>query len=441
MVIALTAFFKLVLLYDFNSLPLLGDEYKYWQNSPAAFNDYFSRLNYQGPVYFIFLAINRIIWQDRALLMIRTEQILLHSLEIYLIYLLACQYFSKKQALVSGIIAAVYPELVSYSYLIFSEIIFLAFLLPAALLYFLALKKPGRQAFPYLIICGILNGLASLTRSINLLFLPLIILHLLVFKKDHLKMKIFSSLIFILAMLAPVSVQTIKNYRVAHCLVLIDTCTGQNFYKSHNVESSPRYDFNEYERPVNYSRPRCRAGNICQRTRCEIKNALEFISSNPGLTLRRSGVKIIELYVPNLFIYKNILPKMLHPRNYIYAPDENYGEKLGKYRGSWFRVIGSVSYLLLMLLALLGLFASKGWEFRSFTILLILYYTAVCAFFFVVSRYRIPFMPFLIIYAGFFLGMTRDQFRNLERWKLLAAIAVWVLLLVLTFPRLLLILQ
>ncbi len=373
------------------------------------------------------------------MLLVRGEQILLQSLEVYLIYLIALRFFSRRQALAAGVIAAFYPELVSYGYLIFSEILFLAFFLGSALFYFRSLKKPGYQSLRWLIPAGILSGLACLTRSVNLLFLPLLLLHLLWFRKDGLKDRMALALIFLLAIFAPISIQTAKNYRLAACPLLIDTCAGLNFYKSHNQEAPPHYDFNEYHRPEKFSRERCAGNEVCGRIRCEFGNARAFIFAHPGLTLRRMGVKVIDLYTPNLFIYKNIFRES----SYLLITPEPPGEteKLSRYRGLWFRILGSGAYLALMLLALLGISASKDRELKSFTVLLILYHTAICSLFFSVSRYRMPFIPFLIIYAGAFLAMSKEDLRDLAKRQWALGLGLWLLLFILTFPRLLLILK
>lgn len=447
-VIVAAMMIKLLLLYYVNSLPLIGDENKYWQKSLEVLGNYFSRLDYQAPLYFIYLAVNKIIWGDHALPAVRIEQVVLHSLEIYLIYLLAARYFSKRQALITGVIASFYPELAAYSYLIFSEVVFLAFFLPSVLLYFIGLKTNRGKGLACLAGSGVLYGLVSLTRSINFLFFPLIIIHLWIFKKGNLRVKIASLLALTLSMSGVVAIQTVKNYRVAHCLILIDTCVGDNLHKSYNLAPSPHYHGKFHRSKELINRPRCRAGNICQQTRCEIKNALEFIYENPGLTLGRAGYKALDLYSPKLTIFRNIDRKNLESDYSDDADDADDAlEKAGErgepagHQALGIKVIGSGSYLVLILLALLGLFASPEWEFKSFTILLILYHTLVCAFYFAVNRYRMPFVPFLIVYAGYFLGIGGNDFRNLKRWKLLAAVILWSLLLGFYLPRLHLILQ
>lgn len=433
-IILLSALFKIALLYDFNYLPLIGDEYRYWRKAINSVYYYFDHLDYQGPLYPIFLGLNRILFGDNALLIVRIEQILLHSLEIYLLYLLARFYFSEKSAFFSGIIASIYLELFSYSYLLFSEILFLLFFLSSVFFYFLALKKTGFAGLKSIIASGILFGLSCLVRSVNFLFFPLILLHLLVFKKDRLKNRLIFSAVFALAMFAPISIQTAKNYRIAHCPLLIDTCADTNFYRSHNLGMPPHYDFREYRGPQKFSRKGCVEQNICLRIRCELNNAMKFVLANPRVSIYRAGIKIIDLYTPNLYIYRNIFREDPYPL----ITEEQPGERahLDKYKGKWFRIFGSGGYLILMLLAMLGLFSVKEWELRSLTLALILYHTAVGAVFFTVSRYRIPFIPFLIIYAGAFLGMKRSELKDLKKWKWLTALMLWLLLFILTFPRL-----
>ncbi len=120
------------------------------------------------------------------------------------------------------------------------------------------------------------------------------------------------------------------------------------------------------------------------------------------------------LYTPNLYIY----------RNFFYKNARSISE-LGIFRLRWIRAAGSFSYLLLILFALLGLAASKERKLKSLSLLLIFYQSALCFCLVGSSRLRMCFVPFLIIYAGYFLGEGfRDWSASKRKW--LAAVFIWL---------------
>jgi len=429
-VVVFAAFiFKLILLIDLNHLPLLGDDYLYWRRSLDIFQNYFGQLDLQAPLYPVFLAINRLIFHNRALLLVKIEQLILHSVEIYLIYILAARFFSKKTAVIAGVIASVYPELFSYSYLLFSETFYLFFMLISMILYFSALDREKPRGLLLMAGAGFINGIACLTRSVNFYFLPLICLHCWFFSKRSYGGRLAAILVFCLLTIAPVSIQTMKNYKVEGCFILIDSAAARNFYRSHNKSYPMNMDFRG-NNTLTVDREPCPEAGACAQTRCETANSMKFIAANPGLFLKHGLIKTVNLYSPNLIIYKNIFKA--EPASFPRAE---------LYQGRWLRAIGSISYLAVMLLALLGIFAGKEWNFRSYTILWVFYLTAVCAFFLGASRYRMPFAPLLVIYAASFLGMGKKDFSEVKSWKIFAAIFFWLILVLVEHRRLLLILS
>ena len=235
-------------------------------------------------------------------------------------------------------------------------------------------------------------------------------------------------MLFAVATIAPVSVQTVKNYRVAGCFIANEVSPLKNLYLLFNESYPVNMDFRGNSK-LDAAEPACPEDNICEEAKCQRRHALEFIAAHPGLSLKHALIKGINLYSPNLIIYKNIfwLDLDAHP-------------ELKILQGRWFRVICSGAYLALMLLFLLGLCASREWELRSFTILLVLFVTAGCMVFLGGSRYRMPFVPFLVIYAGTVLGMRKKDWAE-SKWPALAAALAWAILVLAEFNRLLAILK
>lgn len=428
LVVAVSLIFKLALLCSWKDLPLLGDAQLYWLRSLDTLRHYFSQLDRQAPLYPIFIALNRLVFSEHALLGIKIEQLLLQSLEAILVYALAAKFFQKRTALLSGLIASLYPELVSISYLLFSETLFLFFFLAGTLLYFSATRSQKPANLPLLAGSGLMLGLASLVRGGTFYLLFIFIFHFFCFGRGNWKNKMLGSVVFLVFLAGPVSVQSLKNYRVAGCFILIDTSPFRTLYLHHNTTHPLNMDFRGYS-SAEIVNP-CAGMSDCEERDCQSETAWRFIKSHPGLTVKHSIIKTLNLYAPNLLLYKMIFNADLvkHPG-------------LKKYQARWFRTFCSLTYLLLVLLALLGLCMSREWELKSLTLLLVLYFTAACAFFLGASRYRLPFIPFLIIYAAFFLsGEWRDHARN-RTSMILSGVLLWSIFLYLEFPRLLLVLK
>jgi hypothetical protein len=428
-VIVITFILKLLLLVDFRNLPLLGDDYLYWTRSLDTLRYYFTSLDLQAPLYEIFIALNKILFQVHALTMVKIEQLILQSIEIYFIYFLAARFFSKRVALCSGIIAGVYPELVSYGYLLFSETFYLFLFLPGLILYFRSLRDEESAGAFSMAASGFLNGLASLVRSVNFYFFPLLLTHYWIFAKGSRRGKIKATAAFLMLMAATVSMQTVKNIRIANCFILIDTSAPRNFYRSHNVSYPMNMDFRG-NNTLSVDRTPCPEQDVCAATRCESANSFKFIAGHPIIFIKHAVIKTVNLYSPNLIIYKNI-----------FKAEPAAFPRAGFYQGRWLRLLGSLSYLLLMLLALLGFFLSREWVFKSYAVLWVLYLTSLCAFFLGASRYRMPFAPLLIIFAGSFLGMRREDFSEIKSWKIILPVLLWLILIVAVWNRLLLILS
>ena len=417
------------LLASLRYLPLIGDGELYWTRSLTILHAYFSKLDKQGPLFPIFLALNRVLFPSHPMIMAKIEQLVLHALETVLIYFLAAKFSSRKAALVAGIIAYFYPELLSFEFILFSETLFLGFFLAGVLAYFHALEiDAGKKKYGYLALSGALNGIAALTRASNLYFLAFYLIHLFIFGRRGLKERVVAGLVFTLAMLAPVSVQTIKNYRLVGCFIPVDISPVRAQYMYHNFPEPIDHDFRGYW-DMSPQDP-CAGMNFCDQRKCATRRSIKFIAGHPGLSARHSVTKVLNLFAPNLYIYK-----------VIFSADLQQYPGLKIYQGRWLRVIGSGSYLLLMLLAFLGMSLAKEWKLRSFTLFLICYYTAACMATLGASRYRMPIMPFMIIYAGNLLATTREELKAIPRWKLLLAMLVWLAFFGALFSRLVLVLK
>ena len=432
LVLVVTAGFCLQLGWLFASLrhlPLIGDGELYWTRSLTILEVYFSKLDKQGPLFPIFLAINRLLFPLHPMIASKIELLALHALEAVMTYFIAGKFFSKRTALVAGIVFEFYPGLFSIAFILLSETFFLGFFLAAAWAYFHALQNgPGKIRYGFLALSGALNGIAALVRAVNLYFLVFYLVHLFIFARGRLQGRVLACLVFAAAMLAPVSAQTIKNYRLAGCFIPIDISPVRTQYLCQNFPEPVDHDFRGYW-DMSLQDP-CAGLQVCDQRKCAAAKSLQFILDHPGISARHSVTKVLNLFAPNLYIYKEF-----------FSADLQQYPGLKIYQARWVRVMGSCSYLLLMLLAFLGMAMAREWKLKSFTLFLIFYYTAACAETLGASRYRLPIMPFMIIYAGVLLSATRQDLRDTARWKLWLAALAWAAFFAALFTRLVLVLE
>ena len=148
-----------------------------------------------------------------------------------------------------------------------------------------------------------------------------------------------------------------------------------------------------------------------------MKNALRFISRNPGLTARRTLQKISSLFYPAFFAFRNI--EYSEPRSFT----NSY------LNTSVCRAASAISYMVMTMLSAAGLIFCREKKVRHFTFLLLIYHLGMNGFFFAVSRYRLAFVPMLIIFMAWAIHHRSDIWAEKRSWKGALTLFIWVLML------------
>jgi len=189
---------------------------------------------FMAPVYPYFLAGVYKIFRESSYL-IRLLQAIISSATILIIYLLARNFFNKKVAQLSAIIATFYSSFIFYSGLILSETLQIFF--AAIFIYALTLdyKSESRRN----LIIGIWLGILALFRANILIFGIAFLIYLLLQTRQHKNYR--ASLInisqFVLGILIVILPVTIRNYIVSDDFVLLTSNGGINFYIGNNEKS------------------------------------------------------------------------------------------------------------------------------------------------------------------------------------------------------------
>ncbi len=379
---------------------------------------------FRAPLYPFFLSLLiKVFGED--LYFLRIVQILIGSLSCVLIYLLARRLFDSRIALLASLFACFYAPFVYYQ-AEFQDM-FLIIFLNILLIYllFLAQKKPSVFRF---FLSGIILGLSAIARPNILLFAVFIPFWAFFYFRDKVTTKtiFIFILFFILGLFLIVLPVVLVNYFAGKDLVIIAWQGGINFYLGNNpyasgykaVASGIRTSWEGiYFDSINLSRKSTgRELSFSQTQTFWLKQGFKFIFGQPFLALKLY-LKKIALFLggyeisenPNIYFFwshpKNLLKPLL-----------------------WKKIICFPTGLLLPL-AWLGAFLSfREWKRYSLVLGFIFTYMLSVILFFVNSRFRLPAIPFLLIFSAFVIFKIIGQERLKKK---IILIAVSVLLIVL----------
>ena len=388
-------------------VPLLDEQYHHdWAMRVAAGSGYEAKPFFRAPLYPYFLAaIYRFVSSEP--IAPRLIQALLGSLSALLTFLLAYRLFNRTTAMVAGFIAAVYPVMVFYDgeLLLPPLLVFLDLLFAHALLSAWQSGK-GRWWFA----TGVIGGLSAITRPNILLPMMAIGGMLLLGLRRHRnesgvvppqskarKAILAAAALYALGAALAILPVTVRNRVHGGDWVLIASQGGIVLYAGNGPEAdgfTPRQK-NLYTRLETYQ------DTFEQYAKVDAEKAL-------GRSLRPSEVS---RYWSQ------------QTRNYIAEHPERFLKLLGrKAIGWWTRVEvrnnKTVEYALqfappllalhkLLNFALIGTLSLVGMFWSAKTkpltrpiLVLVLIYAASFLPFFVCDRYRLPMVPFLIVYAA-----------------------------------------
>lgn len=325
------------------------------------------------------------------------------------LYRLAREYFPRPVALVAGLVAAVYWPLVYFEGEILIEPVFI--LLVVAALWRLA-RAAREPSWSGLITSGVLLGLAALARpTILVMIVVLPFVFRARFASAAVKARPMSwaraTLIVLASCVVTLSPAIVHNAVAGGAVVPVAWSGGLNFYIGNNPSSDGRSAMIPGSRSTwmggdeeALAIAREQAGRPlgpAQASRFYFRKGLDFVSGQPG--------EAVELTFAKLFMFWEG-PERSNEK-YIYFFWDRFGLGHVPMAGFW----------LISPLALLGLV--RLWPRRRDLALLYgfvaAYMVGVVAFF-VVSRYRLPVIPVLIVFASWaavdFVAMARER-----RWR------------------------
>ena len=378
---------------------------------------------FRAPLYVYLLALTYKVF-GHSLLIPRMLQIIMGSLSCVLVFLIAKKLFNRTVAIISGLIAAFCATLIFYDgqLLITSLIVFLDLLVVSLLIRADERPKPLNW-----LVCGAVLGLSAIARPTILMFVPFILLWRFfgLKKKTSPKVILTRWIVLCAGVLLFVIPVTLRNYSVGRDLVLIAWNGGYNFYLGNNPQATgwsataPPIDktwWGGYKDAIRLAEQETgRKLKPSQISSFWYGKGIDFVMSQPlswlKLMIKKTGYlwKGFEISnTQNIYLYKGF--------------SSIFDLLLGKF-------IVYYPFGLLAPFSLLGLFICLS-RFKKYLLLylFILSYSASVIFFFVCSRYRMPIIPFLIMFGSFSLWWLYHKIRNRQVMPVVVSLVILVLL-------------
>ena len=332
----------------------------------------------RAPVYPLFLAGVYFLFGPSHIA-VKLIQALLGAIGCIIICSIGREIFNRKVGLWSGVAMALYPPLISTAGFILSEELNI-FLLAISILFLTrAIKK---HQVGWYTLSGIFMGLATLCRSATLLF-PFFLYFTLLFSPFKKREFIYLS-VFLLSMIAMVAPWTIRNYVRFNTFIPTEIQGGRNlwvgsYFPSDGILPYSTTSAQEYKTPEDkeaYNKVG-RGLSPIEADRAYSREAIKNILNNSSGYLQLCLEKFERFW---FWIPGGV--EVLHP-----YPKIKWGV--------------TIVYYLVLLSAGLGLWVGlrTNWRDKLPLLSIILYFTIMHILLFAIPRYRLPIMPYVLIFA------------------------------------------
>lgn len=371
--------------------------------------------SFMPPLYpYIMASLLSCVYNPYLLLLL--IQAVVSSLTALNIYYIGSSLFDQKVGLIAGLGVAIYPVFIVSAISSFYPLTIDIFLLSLALIFII--KANTTRNFSYSYTAGIAIGILALSLPQILAFFPFIILWLFINKTVNIKKKCI--IIVTMAMLT-ISPWIVRNYFIHGHVVPIATNGGFNFWFGNNPFmtgigwSIDEDAFRRYKgdclidnsifapatlemklnpdkyKPILKKKlisylPNGVAEKIqklpeAQSDSLLFKAGLSYISEEPIAYVKRCTKKIFNLWV--------------------YRPTEDRNDN---FTNGIFNILYTIYYIFLTPLVLGGIIVSfsQDWRKPSLLYFVMFFFTLVYMNFFILSRYRWLFEPYMIVAASFF---------------------------------------
>ncbi|MGA9347872.1 MAG: glycosyltransferase family 39 protein [Anaerolineae bacterium] len=348
---------------------------------------------YRGPTYPMFLALLQAVFGKNTSAFI-VSNVFVNTLVVTISYFLATHIFDRRTGITAAALVAFYPYLIWQSGHIIENGLLSLLLLSFVLA---ILKAEQTKALYWAVLGGLIGGLAILTKSVVIFFIPFVVVWWILSSRPKNKSWLLHLVLLLLVLGLVVLPWAMRNAFVSGSLAITESNAGMNLWKGNNPLTFtiyPQYSLDSlgpYQAaivPVTISTER-------ERNDWYFGQAVRYILDHPLDFLKGFVRKSLLLYDWELV-----------PRSGEYAvvdPVTGVIVSPGHPRSLAERMLYTIPYLFVFVFALIGL--PRAWHMHTKATLLVgllfISWTLVHATVFTYTRYRMQLEPFLAIWASY----------------------------------------
>ena len=380
-----------------------------WARQIAAGHWIGDKIFIQSPLYAYLVAVFLKVLGEGSLFQwgLRLFQVLIGTGTCLLTIRIARRVASEREALFAGILVAVYGPFLFYDGMVMKT--FLSTFLTVYLVDLLFRSAGTHQR--ELLLSGFVFALTSLVRDNFVLLFPLLLIgFFLALPQLSLRAKSRACALFALGAALGILPVTARNYAVGKEFALLTTGGGEVFYIGNNPDANGRY----LPPPFVHATPEqehddfiAKASELSgkklsqgQSSAFWLNQGLRWMGENPGAYLKLLVRKLIIFWnayeLPDNYNYYEVCQVLLSP--------------LSPAGILLFIPLRFATFALIAPLGLVGLLLTwRRWRQLIWIYLVLFGYMATVLLFFNFSRFRVPIVPFLCLFAGCTLAATWDE--------------------------------
>ncbi len=387
----------------FSQLIMDSQEYDRWAREIAA-GDWIGReVFFQAPLYPYLLALCYVIF-GHSLDIIYLAQILFAIAAIYALFRTGKKLGGERLGLAASALAAFYGIFIFYDIQILKESIAVSLV---CFLLWAFVEARDREEAKLWLLAGVLGGLLSLLRENMLLVFPLLII--LVYKKGARKKKMLLNVSgLVLGMVLVLTPVAFRNWKVGGVFAPTTFQGGVNFYIGNNPNATGTYQsivpgkqipWYERNEPVRIAvQETGRKLDSAEVSQFWLNKSLKWARNNP--------VDFARIQIKKFLMFWSWY-------EWPDAVDYYYVRKTSSVLGFPLIQFGSI-----FLLAFIGIVLSREKILKFFPLALFLFAWMISTIvFFLFSRYRLPVLPSLLLFAAAGLSVGMEKWPSVKIWQ------------------------
>ena len=346
------------------------------------------------PLYPLFLSFIYLIFGKANYLAVVIIQSVFGTLTCIFIYLIGKKVFSIGVAAMSSLYFAIYPISIWWNSFFLTETVY-TFFLVFFVWYLISLFSKNKISTKKLLFAGFLWGICNLVRPNLLFFFPLLFLWiLLVARKNYLK---YSLLIF-LGMVITIAPWILRNYIIYRKIVPVASYGMEIIWLGNSEFTNPDIC---YSSDIYADNPRVQ----------EIQQKVKNLPSSQQEKIYIQEVKNFIIQQPSLFItnfFKKLLTFWRSVNLHLSIFNHNFLDI------SINRLYSYLIYLLPVGVLLAVISPILRFRYHLLVLLILIYYSLLISFMTIApaGRYRLPIMPFAVMYMFFPIGKVFELINN-----------------------------